>query len=168
MSAFGGKADIAPRRRVTKYSCKMRCWEHQMGEDKHATGRCLCGNVRYQCEGNLGPAHYCHCEDCRRCTGSINVAVQVESRSFKIIAGNPRGFTKRADSGNPLTRYFCPECGAPLYTVSPVHPDVLYVKAGSLDDPHHVQPRRQNWIQSKVSWTTIDPDLPASPKNPEA
>jgi len=42
-----------------------------MGEDKRATGRCLCGSVRYQCEGNLGPAHYCHCEDCRRCAGSI-------------------------------------------------------------------------------------------------
>jgi hypothetical protein len=83
-----------------------------MGEDKRATGRCLCGSVRYQCEGNLGPAHYCHCEDCRRCTGSINVAVQVEARSFRIIAGSPRGFTKKADSSNFLTRYFCPECGS--------------------------------------------------------
>ena len=129
---------------------------------------CLCGSVRYQCEGNLGPAHYCHCEDCRRCTGSINIAVQVEARSFRIIAGSPRGFTKQADSGNSLTRYFCPECGSPLYTVSPVHPDVLYVKAGTLDDPRLVQPRRQNWMQSRVSWTTIDPALPSSPKNPEA
>jgi hypothetical protein len=63
-------------------------------------------------KGNLGPAHYCHCEDCRRCTGSINVAVQVEARSFRIIAGSPRGFTKKADSSNFLTRYFCPECGS--------------------------------------------------------
>jgi hypothetical protein len=23
-----------------------------MGEEKRATGRCLCGSVRYQCEGN--------------------------------------------------------------------------------------------------------------------
>ena len=70
-----------------------------MGEDKPATGRCLCGSVRYQCEGNLGPAHYCHCEDCRRCTGSINVAVRVDAHTFKIIAGSPRGFAKQADSG---------------------------------------------------------------------
>ncbi|HVI14904.1 MAG TPA: GFA family protein, partial [Pseudolabrys sp.] len=54
--------------------------------------------MRYQCEGNLGPAHYCHCEDCRRCTGSINVAVRVGAHSFKIIAGSPRGFTKQAES----------------------------------------------------------------------
>jgi hypothetical protein len=63
-----------------------------------------------------------------------------------------------------LTRYFCPECGSPLYTVSPVHPDVLYLKAGTLDDPRLVQPRHQNWMQSRVSWTTIDPELPALPK----
>jgi hypothetical protein len=83
------------------------------------------------------------------------------------MAGSPRGFTKQADSGNPLTRYFCPECGSHLYTVSPVHPEVLYVKAGTLDDPRLVQPRRQNWMQSRVSWTTIDPELLGSPKNPE-
>jgi hypothetical protein len=100
MSAFGGEADIALRRRIAKYSPKLRCWEHKMGEDKRATGRCLCGSV-------------------------------------------------------------------PLYTVSPVHPEVLYVKAGTLDDPSLVQPRRQNWMQSRVSWTTIDPGLPGSPKNPE-
>jgi hypothetical protein len=136
-----------------------------MGEDKRATGRCLCGSVRYQCEGNLGPAHYCHCDDCRRCTGSaFNTAVQVEARSFRIIAGSPRGFTKHGDSGNPLTRYFCPECGSPVYTVSPVHPDVLYVKAGTLDDPRLVQPGRQFWMQSMVSWATIGLDLQSFPK----
>src|SRR5262245_10771869 len=127
-----------------------------MGEDNRATGRCLCGSVRYQCEGNLGPAHYCHCEDCRRCTGSINIAVQVEARSFRIIAGSPRGFTKQADSGNPLTRYFCLECGSPLYTVSPVHPDVLYVKAGTLDDTRLVQPRRTSILALHMS--AFDPN----------
>jgi hypothetical protein len=87
--------------------------------------------------------------------------------AFGSLPEAPEGFTKQADSGNPLTRYFCPECGSPLYTVSPVHPEVLYVKAGTLDDPRLVQPRRQNWMQSRVSWTTVDPELPGSPKNPE-
>jgi hypothetical protein len=66
-----------------------------------------------------------------------------------------------------LTRYFCPECGSPLYTVSPAHPEVLYVKAGTLDDPRLVHPRRQNWMRSRVPWTTIGLELPGSPKNPE-
>ena len=70
---------------------------------------------------------------------TIAIAKIADAHSFKIIAG---GFTKQADSGNPLTRYFCPECGSPLYTVSPVHTEVIYVKAGTFDDSRLIQPRR--------------------------
>lgn len=31
-----------------------------------ASGGCLCGAVRFTCDGELGPAGYRHCEDCRR------------------------------------------------------------------------------------------------------
>ena len=129
------------------------------------TGGCLCGNVRHQCEADVGPANYCHCEDCRRCTGSaFNVGVRVEARHFRIVKGSPRAFTKTSASGNPLTRHFCPECGSPLYTTSPVHPDVLYVKAGCIDQPGIVHPTHQIWMNSKVAWATIGPDLPGFPK----
>ena len=128
-------------------------------------GGCLCGSVRYQCEGELGPANYCYCEDCRRCTGSaFNIGVRVETRQFRIVRGSPRAFTKIGESGNSLTRHFCPECGSPLYTTSPVHPDVLYVKAGCIDDPGIVHPTHQIWMNSMVAWANIGPDLPGFPK----
>src|ERR1700730_10369986 len=129
------------------------------------TGGCLCGNVRYQYEGGLGPANYCHCEDCRRCTGSVfNIGVRIEARQFRIVRGSPRAFTKTGESGNSLTRHFFPQCGSPLYTTSPVHPDVLYVKAGCIDDPRIVHPTHQIWMNSMVTWATISPDLPGFPK----
>jgi hypothetical protein len=34
------------------------------------TGKCLCGKVRYEINGRLGPVVYCHCSMCRRATGS--------------------------------------------------------------------------------------------------
>src|SRR5438046_712856 len=96
-----------------------------------ATGGCLCGAVRYEYSGGTGPAAYCHCADCRKCTGSaFNVGVRVDARSFRVVRGQPKEFTKAADSGNYLTRHFCSECGSPLYTSSPRHPGSLYVKAG--------------------------------------
>jgi hypothetical protein len=126
------------------------------------TGGCLCGAVRYEYAGAPGPAAYCHCEDCRKCTGSaFNVSMRVEAASFRIVAGRPRGFTKSADSGNRLTRHFCQDCGSPLYTSSPVHPEFVYVKAESLDDPSFVHPDHQSWTKSRVPWAVIDPDLPA-------
>jgi len=127
-----------------------------------ATGGCLCGAVRYELRGEAGPAGYCHCADCRRCTGSaFNISVRVEARDFRVVHGNPKGFTKTADSGNRLTRYFCPECGSPIYTASERHPDTYYLKAGCLDDPGLVRPTHQSWTKSRVPWSAIDRTLPS-------
>ncbi len=126
------------------------------------TGSCLCATVKFVYSGKMGPAAYCHCEDCRRCTGSaFNVSVAFETAFFKIVSGVPKGFTKRADSGNDLTRHFCPECGSPLYTSSPMHPDLVYVKGGILDNPKLVRPTYQSWVSSSVPWSTIEPCLHA-------
>jgi hypothetical protein len=124
-------------------------------------GRCLCGHVQYEYRGVVGPANYCHCEDCRRCTGSgYNIGVRFEKSALRIVSGAPKGFTKTADSGRELTRHFCPECGSPIFTSAPKHPDFVYVKAGSLDDPSIVEPASQNWVASAVPWSQIGDDLP--------
>lgn len=123
-------------------------------------GRCLCGHVVYEYTGSVGPANYCHCEDCRRCTGSaFNVGVRFEVAEFRITAGSPKGFTKRGESGNALTRHFCPACGSPIFTSSPRHPEWVYVKAGSLDDPTIVVPVAEHWTRSAVPWRHIDPAI---------
>jgi hypothetical protein len=128
------------------------------------TGGCLCGAIRFECGGEFGPASYCHCEDCRRCTGSaFNVGLRVEAAQFRIV-GKPRGFTTAGESGNRLTRHFCQDCGSPIYTASPAHPNFFYVKAGSLDDPSLVRPAYQSWTKSMVPWALIDAELPAFSK----
>ncbi len=125
------------------------------------SGGCLCGGVRFEIDGPPGGAGYCHCADCRKLTGSaFNVSAPVAADALRITAGAPKAFTKRADSGNELTRYFCPDCGSPLYTASPAHPDTVYVKAGALDDPTLIIPLHQSWTRSRVSWAAIADDLP--------
>ena len=126
------------------------------------TGGCLCGAVRYQYSGPLERMGYCHCSDCRRTTGSaFNISVRVEKNGFRVVKGGTKGFTKTADSGIELTRHFCADCGSPLFTSSPRHPEALYVKAGSVDDPCLVRPTHQSWMRSRVGWAAIDPTLPA-------
>ena len=132
------------------------------------TGCCLCGGVAFEYNGVVGPANYCHCEDCRRCTGSsFNIGVRLVRSEFRITSGTPRGFTKRGDSSQELTRHFCPNCGSPLFTSAPKHPDLVYVKAGVLDDPSLVQPTHENWVASAVAWRNISPDLRSFHKGPE-
>ena len=126
------------------------------------TGGCLCGEVRFEYSGQLGAAGLCHCADCRRCTGSaFNISVPMEVRGFRVIKGSAKGFTKTADSGHLLTRHFCPACGSPLYTSSPRHPDLVYAKAGALDEPAGITLAHQSWTRSAVPWRVIPPDLPS-------
>lgn len=131
---------------------------------KPISGSCLCGGVRFAFRGKLGPAAYCHCTDCRKCTGSaFNVSVALARDDFKITNGIPKAFTKTADSGNELTRHFCADCGSPIYTSSPARPDEVFVKAGAFDDPTLIKPIKQSWGSSAVAWAHIDPDLPNDP-----
>jgi hypothetical protein len=128
--------------------------------ERTVTGGCLCGAVRYEYNGEVGAAGYCHCEDCRRTSGSaFGVSVRVLASSLRFTAKLPKGFTKTGDSGRHVTRYFCPDCGSPIYTAPPLHPDLYFIKAGSLDDPSVVVPDRQAWLKSRVHWAEIDPKL---------
>jgi hypothetical protein len=129
------------------------------------TGGCLCGAVRYRYEGEVRDVNICHCADCRRVSGSaFGVSVPVDASGFDIVNGTPKGFTKDGDSGRPVTRFFCPDCGSPLFTLPPLHPEVRFIKAGSLDDPTMVKPGRQSWLRSRVDWAVIDPELPGYDK----
>ena len=124
------------------------------------TGGCLCGAVRFEYSGPLAPAGYCHCEDCRRAAGSaFNISVGCELKTFAVLSGNIKHHTKRADSGHVLSRHFFADCGSPLYTSSPKHPAVIYVKGGAFDNPDVVAPATQAWMSSQVTWADIPSDL---------
>ena len=129
------------------------------------TGGCLCGAVRYTYDGEPGPVGICHCADCRKVTGSaFNAGMKLSADLFRV-SGKLGQFTKAADSGNELTRYFCANCGSPIYGDSPDRPDVVFVRAGTLDDPSTVQLSHQSWTRSAVDWAHIPPDLPSFEKD---
>ncbi|WP_335092714.1 GFA family protein [Nostoc sp.] len=130
------------------------------------TGGCLCSYVRYEYKGELGAANYCHCRDCRKTTGSaFNIGVRLQSAALHIVTGQVKSYTKNGDSGNSITREFCPECGSPLFTRAPAKPQFVWLKAGSLDNPQLVKPMHQIWTDSAVPWAYIDPKLPGFSRN---
>ncbi|MCF1463766.1 GFA family protein [Agrobacterium vitis] len=133
---------------------------------RRITGGCLCGEVRYEFAGEVGLAGYCHCEDCRRTSGSaFGISVRVPGDGFRFTKGVPRSFTKTGDSGLPITRWFCGDCGSPLCTMPPLHAVAVFIKAGSLDDPTIVIANRQAWVRSRVPWAEIPLDLTAYDTN---
>jgi hypothetical protein len=126
------------------------------------SGGCLCGAVRYQWRGTSVSATYCHCPDCRKATGGpYTVGVRVDAAGLTICSGKTRGYTKIADSGRRITREFCPECGSPLFTRGEKCPDMVSIKAGSLDTPELIKPTHQTWTAMAVPWAYLDKGLPS-------
>jgi hypothetical protein len=132
---------------------------------KILSGRCLCGSVRYEYTGEPELATYCHCHDCRRATGgAYTVGVLTRAAALRIVSGRVKGYTTTADSGNTITREFCPECGSPLFTRAQAYPNLVWIKAGSLDEPESIKPSYQTWTQCAVPWAYIDENLPSFSK----
>ena len=129
-------------------------------------GGCLCGAVRYECSGDTNAASYCHCDDCKKATGGpYTVGVLVEAAKLRIVSGRLKGYTTIADSGRKITRQFCPDCGSPLFTRPEKCPDLVFLKAGSLDKPELISPSCQTWTKRAVPWAYIDQNLPAYPED---
>jgi len=129
-------------------------------------GGCLCGAVRYECTGDPENASYCHCDDCKKATGGpYTVGVLAQAATLRIISGKVKGYTTTADSGRKITRQFCPNCGSPLFTRAEKCPDLVFLKAGCLDEPELIKPSCQTWTKRAVPWAYIDEKLPCYPEN---
>ncbi len=74
-------------------------------------GGCLCGNVRYSASGEPVVTSICHCQDCKKQTGSAFVEVVAVPQESFSLQGTLQTYTKAADSGRKKSIRFCPGCG---------------------------------------------------------
>ena len=133
------------------------------------TGGCLCGAIRYAVEAPLEELRACHCTDCQRASGGHGAVVAfVRAESFKLLRGTPKRYAKKADSGRTLVRYFCAECGSSLYSHREATPEVIGVRAGTLDDSSELRITAHIWTNSAQPWSYLDPAAKHYPAQPEA
>ena len=122
-------------------------------------GGCQCGAVRFTVSKDKLFCYACHCSQCQKQSASaFGLSVPVRQAQFKV-EGTLNYWSRSTFSGGRTDCYFCPDCGSPLYTLPPLHPDRVFIKAGSLDDPTLVAPSREAWTTSRVSWAEIAPGL---------
>lgn len=125
---------------------------------EHLTGGCLCGAVRYETKTEETLHYLCHCSDCQRWGGAPYHAAIVVAADDLTVTGEPRVWTKRADSGREIARYFCGECGGHLFTSPWPEATRFSLKAGALDDREAFAPSTEIWRRSRVSWADRSAD----------
>ncbi len=114
-------------------------------------GRCLCGSVKYELDGEPLVVAHCYCEDCQRVSGaghSTGVMYPVERVR---LAGVVAEFQLET-AESIVTRTFCPTCGSPLHGRNTRMPGVLTFTAGTLEDPNSVAPQVGIFTRSKRRW----------------
>ena len=102
-----------------------------------ATGRCLCGTIRYEYSGDATLITHCHCESCRRQTSSpITTFIIVPKAALRFTQGRPKEFA----SSPGVARSFCGECGSPILS-GRGSMNAIDLCACTLDDPSNLTPQ---------------------------
>lgn len=124
-------------------------------------GRCLCGALVYEAEGQPATVTVCHCRFCQRATGGAYLVDALFKRErFRILQGVPRVYDHRSEgSGNLVHIQFCETCGTKLWLEFDRWPQLVGVYAGTLDDPNGFDrsPAKTHYIFAgqAADWTVL-------------
>jgi len=122
-------------------------------------GSCLCGGVRFELDGALGPVALCHCAMCRKASGTAFATnASVAREAFRLVAG--ADLVERYPSSPGRRRCFCRVCGSPLFAEADEMPDHVRIRLGLLDDDPHARPAYHWAVEFKAPWWEICDGLP--------
>ncbi len=131
------------------------------------SGGCLCGEIRYEINGEPAFVGNCHCDDCRRATGSAFATnVFFKADDVKLLKGSPKSYHHVADSGNKMEKQFCANCGAQLFGTNSGREGMMLVKAGSFDDIGEIRPTISVYVSKALPFTKLPDDTKNFDKMP--
>jgi len=138
------------------------------GREGAIAGGCLCGGVRFRLTELPEAAGYCHCTRCQGRTGSgASAQAEVDGRTFELIEGEALAKGWRHPDGG-WEKWFCPECGAHLFSRNPDDPDQMSVRMSAFDEDPGVRPSWRAHVDSAATWEPIPEDglerFPGSPR----
>ena len=120
---------------------------------------CLCGGIRIEVSGRIGPLVYCHCSRCRKASGTaFGANADVRRKYWTIVAGED--LIREFESSPGVFRAFCSRCGSPIYSRRPDAPDVYRLRLGLLNDDPGRRSLAHFWVGSKATWFEITDALP--------
>ena len=124
-------------------------------------GSCLCGSVKYEATGELQSFYYCHCQRCRKATGTghasnIRVAPQT---SVNWCEGEEFLARYKVPEAERFFNCFCTKCGSAMPRVVP-ELDAVVIPAGTLDCDLPLKPQARIFWDSRVEWSCDSGELP--------
>jgi hypothetical protein len=131
-------------------------------------GGCPCGAIRYELTAMPLALYACHCTECQKRSGSaFALNMPVETKHYRIIKGEPKGWRSTSPSGGTTTSRFCGDCGGRIHGERDARPEVNVLRAGTLDDTTWLQPVAHMFMRSAQPWETISGDATCYETGPD-
>jgi hypothetical protein len=129
--------------------------------EQQIRGSCLCGDVHFSFSLPHVRFNYCHCESCRKATGSSNVAnVLIPTAQFRWEEGETLVSRFTDTVVNPgFRRWFCSRCGGPVPRLNRTD-EFMVVPAGLLDSPLAIRPERNIYWKERADWLVAVDEIP--------
>lgn len=125
---------------------------------KITQGGCFCGAVNLRFEGGISRVVNCHCGQCRRLSGAaFTTWVSVDRKALTVLGEDM--LSRFAATAN-VTRHFCKNCGAHVFTAGIRYPDIVGIPAGIIMEGGFLEPSAHYFVSDKIAWFDIADDKP--------
>lgn len=131
------------------------------------TGKCLCGEVTYVAYGQPIVVAQCHCEQCRRLSGTGHTVGAMFVSDAVAVSGKLSEFKYSSDKGSEVTKLFCANCGSPIYGKNTRIPGHLPLTLGTMDDASELSVEVVIFERDKRHWDQLGRDVVSFATQPD-
>lgn len=124
------------------------------------SGSCLCAAVRFEVDGDFERFYLCHCEYCRKDSGSAHAAnLFAANAALRWLSGQDK-VTQFTLPSTQHSRSFCSICGSALPNLQR-DGALVVVPAGSLNSNVPIRPDAHIFVASRANWDLALESIPS-------
>ncbi|MGA9573516.1 MAG: GFA family protein [Lysobacterales bacterium] len=129
------------------------------------SGSCLCGKVRYTATGEESRFYHCHCQRCRKATGTAHASNLFLMGTLEWESGEDLIRSYKLPEAERFTNTFCGQCGGrvPRFIEAA---GMVFIPAGSLDTEPEMTPQARIFTGSGAAWCCDGTDIPTFSEYP--
>lgn len=130
------------------------------------SGGCLCEKVRYTITSLPISQGICYCRQCQKTGGVCGSPLMVLRKdAFECPQGALSFHKTKSNRGSAVARHFCKECGSHIFSQISDVPEIVTVKAATLDDLNVFVPQYVVWIRSACAFVPLPTMIPHFKEN---
>lgn len=126
---------------------------------KMLRGSCLCGEVSYTATGTPSRFYHCHCQRCRKASGTGHASNLFVKGTLEWHSGDELVMRFKVPEAERFVNCFCRQCGSRMpHFVEKA--GIVMIPAGSLDDEPEFPVQARIFAGSRAHWSCTTAELP--------